>query len=374
MTAYRPVAWLAADADRDRSWTLRLSPADVASIDAALAHAKSLDKPLLDMTAADFPLTEAAQATLARALDSTQGRWGMCLLKGFPVDRWTEEETRLAYWGMSLHWGVGRTQNRASEFINDVRDVGAAYKDKGSRGYNTNAGLDFHMDSCDVVSLLCRRSAKTGGESKVVSAIALRDEMLRLRPDLEAVLHGRFYFSYQGAQHPSQPPYYGCSILGDHPEAFAMRTNRKNIVAAQRDFEDVPRLTAEQTEALDLLDQLMTDPRLCYSMSLEEGDLQMLNSYVTVHSRTNFEDHEDFDRKRHLLRLWMAIPGCQPLPADWAEYFGDVRANAVRGGLRGGSPSPAFASYELRQSAAKGMLLQPWTEPAVTTTEDALAS
>jgi hypothetical protein len=83
---------------------------------------------------------------------------------------------------------------------------------------------------------------------------------------------------------------------------------------------------------------------------------------VTVHSRTNFEDYDESDRKRHLLRLWLAIPASQELPAEWAEYFGDVRAGAVRGGLRGGAPTDTFAAYETRQARAQGMLLRPWAE------------
>nr|WP_315592357.1 TauD/TfdA family dioxygenase [uncultured Cupriavidus sp.] len=366
MSTQSPQAWLARDAEHDTSWIQRLSAAEVASFDHALAHAKALGKPLLEMSADDFPLDEAARAALARAVATTQGRWGMCLVKGFPVDRWTEDDTRLAYWGMGLHMGVARTQNRASEFMNDVRDVGATYKSKNGRGYNTNAALDFHTDSSDVVGLMCRRAARSGGASKVVSSIALRDAIMHRRPDLIAVLQQPFYYSYQGAQDPSLPPFYPLPILGNHPSAFAWRINRKNVVAAQRDFDEVPRLTATQTEALDLLDTLLTDPELSFSMQLEQGDMQLLNNYVTVHSRSNFEDYEEFDRKRHLLRLWLAVPGSQPLPDDWAGYFTDVRAGAVRGGLRGNARGADFANYEQRQAAAMRMPLMPWPADGAT--------
>ncbi|MCA3188494.1 MULTISPECIES: TauD/TfdA family dioxygenase [unclassified Cupriavidus] len=373
MPAQRPQAWRAADAQRDTSWILRLTDANVASFDHALAHARSVGKAPLDMTRDDFPLDEGARQALARAVDLTQGRWGMCLVKGFPVDRWSEDDTRLAYWGMGLHMGVARTQNRASDFMNDVRDVGAAYKTTNGRGYNTNAGLDFHTDSGDIVGLICRRAAKSGGESKVVSSIALRDAVAQRRPDLIPVLQQPFYYSYQGAQDPSQPPYYPLPILGSHPTAFAFRINRKNVVAAQRDFDDVPRLTQAQIDALDLLDTLLTDPELCFAMQLEQGDMQLLNNYVTVHSRTNFEDYEEFDRKRHLLRLWLAVPGSQPLPDDWAVYFTDVRAGAVRGGLRGSARSAAFDAFEQRQAAALGMPLMPWPVGSAHRTEAAAA-
>ncbi|MCD0504920.1 TauD/TfdA family dioxygenase [Bordetella petrii] len=359
-TAERPLAWTAEQVRQDHSWILRLNAEEVAGVQAALAHAKGVDKPLLAMEQADFPLPAVSQAALQRAIDKTQGRWGMCLLKGFPVDLWSEDDTRLAYWGMSLYMGVGRTQNRASQVMNDVRDAGGEYKVKGGRGYNTNAGLDFHQDSCDVVALLCRRTAKSGGTSKVVSSIALRDAIQQRRPDLIPVLQGKFYHSYQSTQDPSQPPYYRLSIFGTHPEYFAARTNRKNTVAAQRDFPEVPRLTQAQAEALDLLDELMPSDEFCYSMELERGDMQLLNNYVTLHSRTPFEDYEEPDRKRHLLRLWLAIPSSQPLPDDWDEYYGDARAGAVRGGVRGSSITEEFLAYEKRQAAAMGMPFETW--------------
>ncbi len=363
MNDQRPQAWTADDARCDTSWIQPLSADEVTGFETALAHAKAADKPWLAMTREDFPLNSAARSALARAVATTQSRWGVCLVKGLPVDRWSEADAKLAYWGMGLYMGVARTQNPASHYMNDVRDVGAVYKAANgrSRGYNTNAGLDFHMDSADVVSLLCRRTAKAGGESIVVSTIAVAEELGRRQPDLLELLKQPWYHHYQGAQDPEQPPYYACPIVGSDPEHFTMRVNRKNIVAAQNDFPELPRVTPGQWEALDLLESIMADPRWCFRMQLDEGDLQLVNNYVIVHSRTPFEDFEAADRKRHLLRLWIAVPASQPLPADWAEYFGDVRANAVRGGLRGSQTTPEFTAYEQRQAAALGMLWRPWT-------------
>lgn len=362
MTDSKPRGWTSEEARRDTSWIQRLSADEVAGFDAALAHAKATGKPWLAMSAADFPLNDAARRALKQAFATTQGRWGLCLLKGFPVDRWSEEDSKLAYWGIGLHTGVARTQNPASQYMNDVRDEGAVYKAANgrSRGYNTKAGLDFHMDSADVVALLCRRTAKTGGESLVASTIAVAEELGRRRPDLLEVLKQPFFHHYQGSQDPLQPPYYACPIIGSEAGHFTMRVNRKNIVAAERDFAELPRVTPQQWEALDLLESIMADERFCFRMQLEQGDLQLVNNYVIVHSRTPFDDHEEADRKRHLLRLWLAVPGSQPLPADWAEYFIDTRPGSVRGGLRGSNSTAEFAAYEQRQAAALGMLYRPW--------------
>jgi hypothetical protein len=353
----KPRAWLPKELGQDFSWIHHLSREATLEIEEALQHAKATEKSWLQMTANDFPLKRHAKQAIDRAFALTQTAYGMCLLKGFPVDRWSVEDARLVNWGIGLNVGVARTQNRASQVMNDVRDEGGSYKVKNGRGYNTNAGLDFHVDSCDVVALMCLQTAKSGGTSKVTSSMAVVEEIKRLRPDLITVMQEPFYYSYQGTNDASQPPFYKCPIFGDDPEFFSLRANRKNVTAAQRDFSEVPRLTPEQIELLDLLDELLPDDKFCYSMELDRGDLQLLNNYVVIHSRTNFEDHDEPERKRHLLRLWLSIPQGQRLPSLWKEYFGDVAAGSVRGGVRGSQISDEFLAYERRQAANLGMSL-----------------
>jgi hypothetical protein len=53
------------------------------------------------------------------------------------------------------------------------------------------------------------------------------------------------------------------------------------------------------------------------------------------------------------------VPSAQPLPARWEVYFDDVRAGAVRGGLRGDHLTQDFIDFETRQAAALGMPLKP---------------
>ena len=58
----------------------------------------------------------------------------------------------------------------------------------------------------------------------------------------------------------------------------------------------------------------------------------------------------------------LSIPASQPLPAAFEEYFGDVRAGAVRGGVRGSAITPEFVAYEQRQAAVMGMPLKAWAD------------
>jgi hypothetical protein len=219
-----PRPWLAQELNQDSSWVHWLSAEAIEGFEKALAHAKKSGKPWLHMTSEDFPLSGAAKGAIDRAFAVTQKDFGMCLIKGFPVHRWSVEDARLAHCGIGLNVGVARTQNQASQVMNDVRDEGGSYKVKNGRGYNTNAGLDFHVDSCDVVALLCLQTAKTGGTSMVTSSIAVVNEIKRLRPDLIPVMQQPFYYSYQGANDIKQPPFYKCPILGNDPEFFSLRS------------------------------------------------------------------------------------------------------------------------------------------------------
>jgi phosphoenolpyruvate-protein kinase (PTS system EI component) len=99
---------------------------------------------------------------------------------------------------------------------------------------------------------------------------------------------------------------------------FACRHIRNHITGAQLTFEDVPRLTPLQTEALDMFDALLASEEICYHMDLQQGDFQFLNNHVVLHARTEYEDFPEPERKRHLLRLWLSLPQGQALPDLWA--------------------------------------------------------
>ncbi|GGJ85687.1 TauD/TfdA family dioxygenase [Pseudomonas matsuisoli] len=347
--------WVAEEVANDSSWIRPLDPAIADDLDAALRHAIESGKPLLEMTTSDFPIGTRAYDAFRSAFDATQRDWGFCLIKGIPVERWSVDELQRLYWGIGLHMGVARTQNKTSDIMTSVKDAGGSYKVDGGRGYNTNAGLDFHVDFCDVVSLLCLHPAKSGGTSLITSSLAIHDEIMRTRPDLDEAIRSSFYFSLQGAGSDDEPGVYPCPIYGEVDGYRAFRTNRKNITAAQNYFEDVPRLTSQQIEVLDYLDELLSDPRFCYSMDIQKGDMQLLNNFTVVHSRTDFEDYEDESLKRHLLRLWLNVPNSQPLPGNWVSAFKDVRPGSVRGGNRGKNIGPEFLSYERRQASHHGM-------------------
>lgn len=349
------LSWTRKDLETDRSWIHSLERRTIDDLRSALDQALATGKSMLQMSRADFPLGPRANEALSKVIAETQERYGMALLRGLPVDEWTESEQRMLFWGIGMNLGVARPQGKKSQLMSDVRAEGGQYRGPTGRGYNTNAGLDFHSDNCDVAGLMCIRTAKSGGESLVSSSVAAHNEMLCTRPDLVEVLYQPFIFGRQGEEAPEEAPWFEMSIFGRRDGRFACRHVRNHINGAQAAFPEIPRLTAKQIEALDLLDATLARDDLCFRMNLETGDIQFLNNHVVLHSRTSFEDHPEPERARHLLRLWLAIPNGQPLPLSWKTAHKDVGAPAVRGGQRGIGITSEIEAYERRLATDHGM-------------------
>jgi hypothetical protein len=347
-----PRGWTRKDIEQDASWVVRLTAAQIADFEQALAAAESTGKALLDMEPSDFPFGFDALAVLRAAIGETQIGRGFQLLRGFPVHRWTTEQARLLYWGIGLHLGVPRPQGKASNFMADVRDAGVEYRSVTGRGHSSKAALDFHSDGSDVVTLMVLKSAKAGGQSLVASSIAAYNKMLQTAPHLAKELFGMFTFSRQGEEAPEELPHYEASILGFRDGRFACRHIRNHIASAQQAFSEVPRLTPGQIEAMDLFDELLCSEELCFEMDFEAGDLQLLNNHIVLHARTDYQDYEEEDRKRHLLRLWISLPNGQALPETWRTAYKDVDSGAVRGGFRGTSITPEIKAFEERLAQA----------------------
>ena len=91
-------------------------------------------------------------------------------------------------------------------------------------------------------------------------------------------------------------------------------------------------MTAVQTEALDLFDALANDPALHFQMGFQQGDIQLVHNHTLLHDRTAFEDWPDLERRRHLLRLWLAPVNGRTLPPIFAERYGSV-VPGRRGGI-----------------------------------------
>ena len=350
-----PRPWLRRDLENDSSWIHQLTEIEIQDLESALRVVLATGKSEFELSAADFPLTPATEKLLTLIMDGTQSNYGVYLVRGFPVDRWTAAEMRTMYWCMGLRCGVPRPQGKPSHFVSDVRDAGGQYRGGTGRGYNTNSKLDFHADGSDIVGLMCLQVAKSGGSSLITSSYAAFNELQRLRPDLAEVLQQPFYFGRQGEHALEEPPYYLASIVGFKNGQFACRHIRNHINGGQLTFPELPRLTAIQNEAMDMFDALLGREDLCYHMYLQKGDFQFLNNHVNLHARTEYEDFEEPEKRRHLLRLWLSLPQAIALPDSWRDTYKDVEQGALRGGFRGANITPEIRAFEKRLSEEHGI-------------------
>ena len=248
---------------------------------------------------------------------------GFVLLRGFPIDLLTDEEVEFAYVGLGLHLGQPVAQNAAGELLTYIRDDRLPESGPLVRLYRTRKRQDFHTDGADIIGLLCLHGAKSGGESRIASSGAVYNEMLRRRPDLLDVLYRPMHWDRQGDDAAGGQPWFELAPitdLDDGPRVFYIGWYIRD---AQR-HPDVPRLTNEQLEAMEMPEAIANDPTFHLEMDFEPGDVQLLNNGRILHSREAYEDHDDLAKRRHLLRLWLA-----------AHRFASLEQ-----GLREGIPSP----------------------------------
>lgn len=324
-----PAAWTGADLAGSQDWVVTLTLPQIDEIDAALRHAQALGLAREAVDRAAFPLPETAGLLAGLAREIETGR-GFVLLRGLPIERYAEDEAALIFWGLGAHLGTAVPQSRKGDTLGHVRDLGGDLRDPSVRGYETRARLLFHTDRCDCVGLMCLRKPLSGGASRVASAPAIYRAIAGKRPDLLEILCAPFFSDRRGEQPPGEPPVAEMPVFMAEDGVFAVRYVRDYIEDAQR-FPEVPRLTERQVEALDMLDR--TADALALDMDFQPGDMQFLNSYLTLHARTEFEDHAEPERRRHLLRLWLAMPNSRRLPAPFKALYGTVEAGAVRGGV-----------------------------------------
>ena len=323
-------AWRA-DRMRDSGeWMVHLDAADIAEIDAAIQHADVDDRPIAAITREDFPLRALAAKLEVIREDILRGR-GFVLLRGLPVARYSIRESALAYWGIGMYLGHAVSQNAIGHLLGHVINVGLSTDDYRARTYQTNARQYFHADSCDIVGLLCLRKAKRGGLSAIVSSVSVYNEMLTRSPQLTAELFRPIHFDRRGEVPEGKDPWYQMPVFNWHEGRLSTHYVRRYIESIRR-LDEVPPITDAQHAAFDLFDEIVEDPRVQLRMDFEPGDMQFLHNPQILHDRTEFEDWNDSDQRRHLLRLWLCASDDRALPPAYAERWGSIEIGN-RGGI-----------------------------------------
>ncbi|MFT7212267.1 MAG: hypothetical protein ACI9XK_002520 [Granulosicoccus sp.] len=326
-----PSAWLGKTmlAQPDQ-WLYNLSELDVRDIESAADHFQSLNREIGTITKETFPL-QTFNAHLQLLQDKILAGVGVEVIRGLPIQGYTQAYAATIFCGIGAHLGKARSQNAQGHILGHVRDSGANASDTNTRIYQTAERQTFHTDSADLVGLLCIKKSMEGGESLLVSAESIYNRMKSERPDLLEKLFDPIATDRRGEVPEGEKPFTEIPVFNWHEGFLTVFYQRQYIESAQR-FDDAMRLSPDHIAALDLFDSLANDPDLHFSMQLEPGDMQFVYNHSQLHDRKGFTDWPDKFRRRHLLRLWLSLEGDRPLPDSFKQRYGSIDIGN-RGGI-----------------------------------------
>ena len=324
-----PAAWTAADLGGKDDFAFDLADRHVAAFEAAVAGLRERGLTAFeDIGRHDFPLDSIAEDVRAWRHEVAGGR-GLLLLRGFPVERWSQEEAELAWFGLGTHFGRAVSQSVLGDLLGHVVNVGG--DDMRHRAYRNARELRMHTDRCDTVGMFCLRRAKSGGESGYSSALAVHDRIRELKPELLESIWNGFHLHRFGEQPPGEPPYTPIRI-----PVFSERDGVTTVILiggyawmAADEF-DAP-FSDRDREALTTFERLAADPEFRVTFQLERGEAALFNNCAVLHNRTAFEDHDEPHLKRHLMRLWLMDWDGRPTVEGVRYHKGEGGDNAAGG-------------------------------------------
>jgi alpha-ketoglutarate-dependent taurine dioxygenase len=304
-----PRAWTAATVDDPRSWSYPLPEACLAAFDAARRDRQQSPRPLTVIR-----LAESVRSEWAKALRSVRealeiGR-GFAIVEAPPGGRLSGDDAQLMYWLVGQSLGRPFEQNVQGTLLYDVRDTGQDLS-KGARFSVTNYESSFHTDNSfgtevlDYVGLLCLQTAKSGGQSQVVSGFAVHEDLMARRPEVLETLYEPFHIDRRGGIREGESATIQFPVIQRERGELLFRYLRYWIEVGHEKARRP--LTVAQVTALNVLDECLNRRDLRAEFELKPGDMYFINNRWILHNRTAFEDHPEPERRRHLVRLWLHV-------------------------------------------------------------------
>ena len=199
-------------------------------------------------------------------------------------------------------------QNIKQEKIVEIKDVGKSMQ-SGGRYHETKEGGSHHTDSPqwedvpDYLGLFCVHNAKKGGTNLFLSAYTIHNRILKGRKDLLNILYEKFHFDKRGEFKEGESSTVFEPIFKFKDGKLYFRYLR-NYIDAGHDIQNQP-LSESQKEALTYLDNSMLEEDMIMSYDLKPDDMVFSDNHWIIHGRTTFEDFDDPNLKRLMLRTWI---------------------------------------------------------------------
>ncbi len=308
-----PAAWHPDELKGTDAWVYRLSEAEIAELFDAVAGVEARGFELKHVTQDDFPLPKFSKAAAEIREELLDGR-GFAIIKGLPVAGRSLFQTAAAYWGIGSYMGRPVSQNGRGHLLGHVKDIGGDINAPTGRGYNSPSQLTFHADGCDILSLCCLQTAKSGGRHRLCSSVTTYNVMLARRPDLANELSFRFYHTLRGELPPGATRPWGRKPVVSVKDGYFAARGASSTIKRGQGLPGVPKLTPAQAEAIEMYQAVSRE--LALEIDFEPGDIYYVYNHVMLHARSAYEDWPEPERKRHLFRLWLDTGGARPLDAE----------------------------------------------------------
>ena len=345
-----PAAWRGDELGQGSEWIYRLSPAQVEELEALGRKFVEDDPDMRFVQASDYPLTETAEAVKEWAKDVDYGR-GFVLVRGLRTYLYSDALSAAIYYILGLHMGDPIRLNEMGDLLDHVYATSDKMMDDPTAlSAKIRDALPFHSDSSDIVSLMCINPAKEGGASCLVSGAQIYNEILERRPDLAPLLLEPLHWDWRRQDHSAPANTYTSPVISMEEGVFSMYAGSLYVMTAQ-EYPEVPRLTPQQIEVLELFDEITYEPGMAIEMDFRPGDIQWLSNYAALHSRTFFTDFAEPQRKRHLMRMWLSSKTNRPV----VPGFGKNGVVQVRDKPRGGVEHEE-ARFHIREIAVPRMI------------------
>ena len=300
-------AWRASNIDDTTAWYYPLSEECLSSFEWVIRGAREQARSITEIFRPNTSLNGCREC-LQPALNALNSGRGFAIIERIPVEGYEVEEALSMYWMIGQFLGNPMEQNIEGTLLYDVRDTGQNVA-QGARFSVTNAESSFHNDNSfgellpDLVGLLCLQTAKSGGQSQLISGYALHNELLENHPNVLETLYQLFCFDRRGQFKAGESSTSQFPIFQWSGSELTLRYLHYYIqVGHERTGK---RLTADQEEALAVVEGLLSRADFRVEFNLQPGQMLFTNNRWILHNRTAFEDYPDPERRRHYVRLWL---------------------------------------------------------------------
>ena len=202
-------------------------------------------------------------------------------------------------------------QSFDGRLLYDVIDTGQKIGTR-TRGDLTNQELSWHTDygfnfPPPFIGLLVINTAPKGGISRVASMLTAHNILRENYPRFLERLYKPFWWNRQGEHLEGDAPTHFYPIFSFDGKIVRGRFIKwllyKGYELMGEEFDQLGR------DAIEKMFDIMSDPVNHLMFDLEPGEIQFMNNFVVAHSRSDYQDENENNKKRHLVRIFLRNNG-----------------------------------------------------------------